>query len=101
MSDEKKEVIMPYRVVISLLQLQVAFRDLLVTSNPELALVGLNQSMGTLSRLVEEWAKDQLRKKGIIPTTIEIQKEIQALTNKRYAPFLKKENGGNGKGRKK
>ena len=57
--------------------------------------------MGTLSRLVEEWAKDQLRKKGIIPTTVEIKKEIQALTNKRYAPFLKKENGGNGKDKPK
>ena len=35
MSEEKKEVIMPYRVVISLLQLQVAFRDLIVTSRSQ------------------------------------------------------------------
>lgn len=99
--EQKKEVIMPYRVVISLLQLQVALRDLLVAGNPELALVGVNQSMGTLSRLVEEWAGDQLRRRGIIPTTVEIKKEIQTLTGKRYALFLEKHHGGNEDGKPK
>lgn len=98
MSEEQKEVVMPYRVVISLLQLQVAFKDLLLTGNTELAMVGADQSMSTLSRLVEDWAKERIKQQGIIPTTKEIQREVKTLMNRRYAPFLKKQHGDNEKG---